>query len=148
MIIKRLGYLVLRCMATTLTTHTSKGMRALAPSLTKSFWYNTSRQLLQSLEIWSNSCLIQRRAAPMPRVFETVSLRVCRVPKLAKIVMSFSSLSAETASIISYIRGSCCAVAPCDKNNSRQVIAILIVYFLIKIGKRVVIWNYAEKRGL
>ena len=36
-------------------------------------------------------------AAPMPRVWEIVSLKVFRVPKLARILMSFSSLSAEMA---------------------------------------------------
>ena len=48
-----------------------------------------------------NSASIQRRAAPMPRLFDCVSESVCRVPKLTSFLMSVSILVAEGALAIS-----------------------------------------------
>jgi len=49
----------------------------------------------------SNSALIQRRAAPMPRVAERVSEKVLRVPKPASVRMSASTRSADAAATMS-----------------------------------------------
>ena len=49
----------------------------------------------------SNSDFIHRLAAPIPRVFEMVSLNVFLVPNRVRVVTSFLILSAETALIIS-----------------------------------------------
>ena len=50
----------------------------------------------------SNSDLIHRLAAPIPLDFDMVSLNVCRVPKPTNVRISFSILSEDTLSMISY----------------------------------------------
>jgi hypothetical protein len=61
--------------------------------------YITWRHPPQSREIFSNSAKIHRRAAPIPRVAETVSDAVCRVPNAtsARIVSSMRAGEAESA---------------------------------------------------
>jgi hypothetical protein len=56
--------------------------------------------LLQSSEIDSNVFFIQRLAAPIPLSFDTVSLKVCLVPKLARVTISSFILSLEISLII------------------------------------------------
>ena len=58
----------------------------------------------------SNSLFIHLRAAPMPLESDSVSLKVCLVPKFTRVVMSASILSEETALMISYKRESVCAI--------------------------------------
>ena len=58
------------------------------------------------MEIFSNSDLIQRRAAPMPRVVDTVSEKVLRVPKLTSLRMSASRRWGEAALAMVYNFGS------------------------------------------
>mgnify|MGYP006977868552 CR=1 FL=1 len=65
------------------------------------FWKYTSRQPSHSLEIFSNSDLIQRLAAPMPLTSDCVSDKVWRVPKLTNFLISFSIRSEEGAVAIS-----------------------------------------------
>ena len=93
-----------RRIATTLTTSVGSGMRRLAGH--DAGLVETSRQPPQASEIRRNSASIQRRAAPMPRVSDTVSDSVWRVPKPASVRMSASMRSADTASISSWTRGS------------------------------------------
>ena len=61
----------------------------------------TSRHPPHPAEIASISLLIQRRAAPIPRVAERVSDSVLRVPNPARMRISSSSRSADTASMMS-----------------------------------------------
>ena len=68
-------------------------------------WVWTSRQSPQALEILRNSASIQRRAAPMPRVAETVSLSVWRVPKLTSVVTSARMRAGSGASAMAMRRG-------------------------------------------
>ena len=62
-----------------------------------SLTYFTSRQPPQSREIRWNSSKIQRRAAPMPRVSDSVSDSVWRVPKPTRVRMSASIRAADGA---------------------------------------------------
>ena len=69
--------------------------------MTRDVWYETSRHPPHAAEIASNSALIQRRAAPIPRVSESVSDSVWRVPKPASRRMSASTRETETAATMS-----------------------------------------------
>jgi hypothetical protein len=81
-------------------------MRPSGSPSTRLRWYETSRHPPQSAEIRSSSALIQRRAAPMPRVSESVSESVLRVPKPTSVRMSRSMRSGEASATISWMRGS------------------------------------------
>ena len=65
---KRSGRAVPRWMATTLTTFSIP-----CGIVSRFASYDTSRQLPQAAEMRSNSAWIQRRAAPIPVVCESVS---------------------------------------------------------------------------
>jgi len=88
----------------TSTTFAGWGIRGVGPTM--SLTYSTSRHPPQAAEMRSNSAFTQRRAAPMPRVWETVSERVWRVPKPTSRVMSARMRSAETAATMAWMRGS------------------------------------------
>src|SRR4249919_1545272 len=66
---------------------------------------STSRQPPHCAEMRSNSACTQRRAAPMPRVFDFVSDRVCRVPNATSVRTSASMRAADGARPMSYSSG-------------------------------------------
>lgn len=96
----RLGSVVPRIIARTFTTSVSR-VKRLSAAVTMVDCVETSRHPPQASEMRLNSASVQRRAAPMPRVSDSVSDMVLRVPKLTSFRISASIRSAETASMMS-----------------------------------------------
>jgi len=138
------GWTLPRCMATILLIQTSR-VRRRPSALNMFFCSKTSRQFPQSALICAKDFLIHLLAAPMPLVSESVSLKVWRVPKLAKVSTSVMMRLADTALIISYIRASCCPKARLmvkSRKQKRYILEAIVVFSSHLISNFVAQCNY------
>jgi hypothetical protein len=87
----------------------------------------TCRQPPHCAEMRSNSAWTQRRAAPMPRVFDFVSDRVWRVPNATSVRTSASMRAAEGARPMSYSSG--CVAGGAATDGGVAVAAVTAVEF-------------------
>jgi hypothetical protein len=85
---------------------TSWRTRDCGSALTTSAHVAHSRQPPHACAMRRNSSYTQRRAAPMPRVAESVSDMVCRVPNDTSLRTSASMRAADAPAAISWMRGS------------------------------------------